>query len=91
MILEMYSIKDIYADYLTPWFCQNDALAIRMFKNLVNDKSTAIGINPECYHLCHIGSFNTDLGTFDSLPDPDFVCNALSLVDKEVLLDGQSK
>lgn len=91
MILEMYSIKDVHADYLTPWFAQNDALAIRMFKNLANDKNTAIGFNPEFYHLYHIGSFDTDLGTFDAMSDPDFLCNALSLLNKEVLINGESE
>lgn len=63
MILEAYSIFDSKAVvYSPPFFAQREAVARRMFADLVNDPKSAIYRNPEDYSLFWIGTFDDELG-----------------------------
>lgn len=59
----IYSIFDRKAlAFLTPYLCQNDAVALRMFEGAVMDRQTAMAQFPEDYVLYRCGMFATDDG-----------------------------
>jgi len=63
MMLNIYSIFDSATkSYNTPFFMQNDELAIRALKNLVNDDSTDVCKFPDQFILFKLGEFNDATG-----------------------------
>ena len=78
MINQVYAIRDLKADYFQNlWLAQNDQVAVRNFRTLVNDKSTQFGLYPEDYDLYLIGSFDQVSG--EMLPKLVSICNGSSL------------
>lgn len=67
MKVEIYSIYDEKVDsYSQPFFCVHKQHAIRIFSNLVNDKSSNINTYPEDFALYFLGSFDDATGLFDN-------------------------
>lgn len=64
MIKKYYSIYDNLAQqFLTPVLFDNDNMALRWFKGVVNDsKNETIYNNPEDYEFYLVGSFNFSTG-----------------------------
>lgn len=64
MILQIFCVHDTKAEvYRTPFFMKTRGEAIRAFKDLANDKNTAIAKHPGDYRLCHIGEFDDEYCT----------------------------
>ena len=49
--------------YSTPFFSQNDEVAIRDFVDIVENPKSPFGKNRDDYSLVSIGTFNADTGT----------------------------
>lgn len=63
MKIQVYSIFDRVASaYNTPFYFQNDLLAVRTFNNLKEDPKTTVGKNPDDFSLHHIGEFDDEEG-----------------------------
>ena len=78
MILNIYSIFDSATkSYNTPFFMQNDELAIRALKNLVNDDSTDVCKFPDQFILFKLGEFNDSTGFINNDDCPQRVTQAI--------------
>lgn len=59
MRLLAFSIRDAKAEaFMRPFFSPTAGLAIRSFRDLVNDPASEVGRHPEDYTLFRIGSFD---------------------------------
>lgn len=59
MKVQIYSIYDTKAEsYHQPFFTTNDATAMRMLQNELQNPESNFSKYPEDYHLFHIGTFN---------------------------------
>jgi len=59
MKTNVYSLFDVKAAvYGTPFFMQNDSMALRSFSDLVNDRNTMVFNHPEDFTLFGIGEFD---------------------------------
>lgn len=66
MILRIYAIYDEKAKaYLTPFFLPETAMALRSFKDCVNDKNHQFSQNPADYTLYELGTFDNVAGRID--------------------------
>lgn len=75
----MYSIFDSAAKaYATPFFMQNDGLAIRAFQSNVNaEEENNISKYPDQFTLFKIGSYNDETAEIDPIT-PSSLGNALN-------------
>lgn len=74
---KIYSIYDEKAQmFNTPFFSQNDDMAIRSFQDLASDPQSTIYLHPEDYKLYELGEFETDSGLIVPLDPPRFIINA---------------
>lgn len=67
MILNIYAVRDRATNqYGNPMFLVNHGHAIRSFQSEVNraDKDNALHQYADDFDLYHLGSYDTDLGTF---------------------------
>lgn len=71
----------------TPFFMSREAAAIRAFSDLANDPNTMVGKHPSDFSLFHIGDFDDDLATFDSVK-PRCLATAAGLVRVASLAPG---
>lgn len=72
MILKVYAIFDVKGEvFNTPWFMHTHGQATRAFKDLVADKATLVGRNPEDFVLFSIGSFDDSSGSLIPLGKPE--------------------
>lgn len=63
MKMKLYSIKDrATGAFMTPWPAHQDAHAIRMFQDNVNDPNSACNKHPDDYDLWFVGYFDDDTG-----------------------------
>lgn len=59
MILRIYSIFDAVSQaYMQPFYCINEQVAQRHFRNLANDDQSNIGRNPKDFILFYLGTFD---------------------------------
>lgn len=58
MKTEIYAIKDTKVAFMAPYVQQNKDVALRNFKNAVNDVNSTIYLNPEDYELWKLGTYN---------------------------------
>lgn len=83
MTKEIYALYDKVAQtYLDPCAFLNEGIAIRYFKQLVNNSTTDINFSPGDFDLCHLGAFDSKLGTLMAREVPVVIANGNSL--KEV-------
>ena len=89
MNLKMYSIYDDQAQaYVTPFFMQNDGLAIRAFSDNTNAKDdNNIAKHPEQFSLYQVGEWNDKKGLVEPLEQPRFMYKAIELKDQEPEVD----
>lgn len=74
---QIYSIYDEKAEmFNTPFFQQNDAIAIRSFNDLAADPQSLIYRHPEDYKLYEIGAFEDNNGLIVPIDPPRFIQNA---------------
>jgi hypothetical protein len=66
----MYSIYDSVAQaFRNPWYMHNDGEALRVFEQIVNDKSNKdnlVAQHPEQFTLFHIGEWDDKNATIES-------------------------
>jgi len=61
----IFTIFDSKANaYLTPFFLHNEQMAIRVFRDCVNEPTHQFGKHPEDYTLFKIGSWDDDKSKF---------------------------
>lgn len=66
MKTEMYSVYDSKAQaYGLPFHAPNDAVALRIFGEAVNDPSTQLNKYPEDFVLFHLGRFDDQTAQFE--------------------------
>ena len=81
---KVYAVYDMAAGaYMAPFFQLNDALAIRLFANMVNDGQSLFFQSPEDFSLHCLGEFDNASGLFTCDKGPQGVRNALSLVVRD--------
>lgn len=61
-MLKLYSIKDTKGGFYEPQVAQNDALAVRSIRGVVNSGKGILAQYPEDFELWCIGSFDETTG-----------------------------
>lgn len=81
---KMYAIYDsCAAAYLTPFFYENDLLAMRAFGALVNLPDHLFSTNPGDFTLFQFGTFGITSGEFDAQKTPVRIRSGQALVLKQ--------
>lgn len=79
MKIRYYSIRDARVGFMNLQPQQNDQVAARGFKNLLDSSEcNVINTNPEDYSVYFIGELDESTGHFEAPQEPVFICNALS-------------
>lgn len=78
----LYAIRDLKVGFLAPMVDDNEASAMRNFEYACHNNDI-INFAPSDFELYHIGTFDTDSGTIDPSPVPDFVCNGINFRKEE--------
>lgn len=86
----VYAIKDTASgSFSPPFYQQTHGLAERAFKDAANDPQSSINRHPHDYHLFHLGNWDTESGLFTSLPAPEHMQDAMSVLAKRDLSPQQ--
>lgn len=81
MLLRAYTLHDVKAlTYSPPFFQHNNALAIRMLEDLVNDQNTSVGRHPGDFKLYCVGSYDDSNGMLIPLNIIEHVMDAVALI-----------
>lgn len=84
MLLHAYTLHDVKAtNYSPPFFQHNDALAIRMLTDLVNDVNTSVGRHPADFKLYRVGTYDDSKGQLTPLNIIEHVMDAISCVQRQ--------
>lgn len=71
MIIKAFAIRDTKADaYMQPFFCATNGMAVRAFKDGVNDDKSPFFKHPEDYVLFELGTYDDSSGVLSSLSSP---------------------
>lgn len=83
---KIYGIYDSKSKFypFPPLYLRNRGEAIRMFGDLANDKTIAIGKHPEDYCLFELGEYDEEHSLFQNTP-PESLGVALEFVQKETM------
>lgn len=69
MKLQIFSVLDTAAQIFSqPFYMHNEATALRVVKNCVNNPEHNYSLNPEDYNLYHMGEFDDTTGTITNNP-----------------------
>ena len=89
MTLDLFAIYDTKAEaYMTPFYLQNDKMALRVFADCCNDPDHTFGRNPEDYILFKLGQFNVQTGKHEMLRAATSVSNGISTLRHELKVVG---
>jgi len=81
MKLHLYTIYDSKEEiYHQPFFLLNEAVALRQFGDMANDKDSKISKHPEDYTLWHLGSYEDSSATLTPLKTKKCIAHANELV-----------
>ena len=84
MKMEIYSVFDEASKaFGTPFFMQNNAMALRAFSDLVNDPQSSINKHPSDYKLYKIGTFNDENANIKSSEIPELIVHASDTVNNQ--------
>lgn len=84
MINQIFSIRDTKANaYLTPFFMNNEAMAIRAITDLANDIEHSFCKHSEDYALYSLGVYDDATGKLEVLDAPLHVVNVVELKSEE--------
>ena len=87
MIFQIFSIYDSKAQaYFPPFFLPTNAMAVRTFSDMANDKTNNIGKHPEDFTLFHIGGWDDNQCTIEPLSPPTSINKAVHLLNPELPL-----
>lgn len=65
--MKIYSIKDTKIGFMSPFYLQNDGVAIREFTNARNESAkNAVNTNPEDKELWCLGEYDDQTGAINS-------------------------
>lgn len=78
----VYTVRDLCVGYTGIILDDNDASAIRGFKYAIANPESMMFASPKDFSLMKIGTFDTDTGIIEALPNPILVIEANNLVDK---------
>lgn len=81
--MNLYVVRDVKSNlFNSPFAQQSDGAAIRSFQQEVNrvDANNMINLYPSDFSLYRTGSYDSDSGVIDSLPQPFLVVEAISLL-----------
>lgn len=86
MTINLFSVRDIKSGFACPFTAANSNVAQRIFAGCVNSRGNVIHDYPEDFQLWAVGDFETNNGVL--VPDisgvPKFICDAVSLVSKDI-------
>lgn len=78
---KVYSIFDDKAQVFNlPFYCSNDAMAIRAFADAINNSGRLESRFPEDFRLYCLGDFDEEKGVVVNGDMPVFLANGLSLI-----------
>lgn len=78
---QIFAIRDVkVSSYHTPFFTQNEIMAVRNLTAYLTNENSIISQFPEDYELFHLGSFDEITAKFTMFDNPKFVINAMSVV-----------
>lgn len=85
MMKKVYSIRDNKMEtFGTLVFIDNDAVAVRMFGDLVlNDKESLIGKHPADFGLYKLGEFDDTTGKMANLDAPSLLAVGSDFLNRE--------
>lgn len=92
MQLSIYSIFDSAASaFSTPFFMQNDGLALRAFMDNVNrkDEESALTKHPDQFTLFRLGKFEDKTGKFEPEESPKSMGLAVEYIEQKVMSENQ--
>lgn len=76
----LFSVRDVIADtFAQPFVSHNPNTAMRDFAHACQDNSSAIFRSPESFQLFHVGFYDDESGTLESIT-PQLVANATQFV-----------
>lgn len=75
-------IRDQLTGYLSPFVCNNEAVAKRDFSVIIRDDNNTMYHNPQHFDLYLIGEFDTDTGKIEAC-EPKILLTGLSVSVKE--------
>lgn len=80
MNIKIYTVKDTKIGFMQPFYAQNEQVAIRMFTNSANSKTSenSVNVNPEDKELWLLGEYNDQTGTITS--EIKFVTKAIDVI-----------
>lgn len=79
MKLQVYSIRDAKGEvYNTPFFQKTHGEAERNFRELVKDEKSMVAKYPEDFDLYHLGTYDDQSGTFQTLDTPLHMLKAIN-------------
>lgn len=82
MISRVYSVYDVKAlSYAPPFICAADGVAVRMFKELVDDSNSIVGRHPADFRLYCIATFDDQRGLLVGILPPEHIVDASALVN----------
>ena len=83
MIHETFIVYDTKSETFTlPFFQQKKQMALRTFKNWVNDPNHTFGMNPEDYTLFHTGQYDDSMGVFNPLETKEALAIGTQLLEQ---------
>lgn len=78
------SVQDVVAQtFGSPFMAQNKNVALRTFRQLVNDKASRVNPSPGDYNLYEVADFDDDTGILTVPASPVHLANGQSLVNPE--------
>lgn len=80
-VLEVFSFYDSAVEaYMPPFYMKSKGEALRVFSDLVNDKSHGFSKHPEDFTLFHLGSWNDSDAFYQPLLTPVSLGKAIEYV-----------
>lgn len=84
MKLNIYTVYDAKAHtYTQPMFFLNEAVALRVFANAANDKSSYLNAAPGDYSFFHLGEWDDDTAAITTLAAPHCLGLASQFINKD--------
>lgn len=75
----IFAVLDTKIGYFgTPFFAQNSAYAVRMFRDAALDPSTLFAKHPEDFFLYRLGTFDGESGYVEALSKPENLGSAVT-------------
>jgi len=90
VISQVYAIYDTKAaSFSLPLFAPNEAVARRIFHDVVNSPRSTYNMHPHDYSLVSLGTYDDETGRHDDLDNAITICHGFEVLEpkKETQLD----